>query len=166
MVALNIGAGLSGQVIGRVRRYKTLPIVGMILAIGAVAILAWRADAATPLQFEILIALLGLGFGPMPPLCTVVMQNSVAIHQFGTAVGTMNFVRNLFATMLVAVFGAIVVSGNAVAPGSIEAVASTASAATAFSRVFIAATASLTVAFVCLLLMAERPLQTNAPSGR
>jgi len=108
--------------------------------------------------------LFGFGFGPLPPLCTVVMQNTVAIHQFGTAIGTMNFVRNLFATILVAVFGAIVLSGGAaVAPGSSGRVVAANEAALAFSRVFLAAAASLTLAFVGLLLMAERPLQTNRP---
>lgn len=166
MVALNIGAGTSGQIFGRVRRYKTIPIVGMVVAIGAVGTLAWRADTITPLQFEILIALFGLGFGPLPPLCTVVMQNSVAIHQFGTAVGTMNFVRNLFATILVAVFGAIVLSGGAtVMPGETGSAPAAGEAALAFSRVFLAATASLVLALIGLLLMAEKPLQTNLGEG-
>ena len=162
MVALNIGAGTSGQLFGRMKRYKIVPIAGMIVAIAAVATLAWRAGRITTLEFEILIALFGLGFGPLPPLCTVVMQNSVAVHQFGTAIGTMNFVRNLFATILVAVFGAIVLSGGAaVVPGAANA----AEAAAAFSRVFLAAAASLAVAFVALLLMAEKPLQTNVRQG-
>jgi len=162
MVALNIGAGTSGQIFGRVKHYKTVPIIGMIVAIGAVATLAWRAGSVTPLQFEILIALFGLGFGPLPPLCTVVMQNSVPVHQFGTAIGTMNFVRNLFATLLVAVFGAIVLSGGAaVVPGAVGPPAGADEAAAAFSRVFLAATVSLIVAFIGLLLMAEKPLQTN-----
>jgi EmrB/QacA subfamily drug resistance transporter len=164
MVGLNIGAGTSGQLFARMKHYKAVPIAGMVMAIGAIAILAWRADTITPLQFEILVALLGLGFGPLPPLCTMVMQNSVAIHQFGTAIGTMNFVRNLFATILVAVFGAIVLSGGAdvVRDSSGQAPAANA-AALAFSRVFLAATISLMVAFVGLLLMAEKPLQTNRP---
>jgi EmrB/QacA subfamily drug resistance transporter len=164
MVGLNIGAGTSGQLFARMKHYKAVPIAGLALAIGAIAVLAWRADTITPLQFEILAALLGLGFGPLPPLCTMVMQNSVAIHQFGTAIGTMNFVRNLFATILVAVFGAIVLSGGAVvAPGSSGQAFAANAAAVAFSRVFLAATVSLVVAFVGLLLMAEKPLQTNRP---
>ena len=56
--------------------------------------------------------LLGLGFGPLPPVTSVILQNSVAIHQFGTAVGTQNFTRNLYATVIVAVFGAIALSGR------------------------------------------------------
>ena len=42
------------------------------------------------------------------------MQNVVARHQLGISVGTMNFSRNLYATMLIAVFGAIVLAGTPV----------------------------------------------------
>ena len=34
MVALNASAGLAGQVLGRVRHYKLLPMVGLMLSIG------------------------------------------------------------------------------------------------------------------------------------
>ena len=34
MVALNTSAGFAGQVLGRVRHYKLLPIFGLLLAIG------------------------------------------------------------------------------------------------------------------------------------
>jgi EmrB/QacA subfamily drug resistance transporter len=166
MVGLNIGAGTSGQLFARMTRYKTVPIIGLAIAVGAVAILAWRADTITPVQFMLLVAVFGLGFGPLPPLCTMAMQNSVAIHQFGTAIGTMNFVRNLFATILVAVFGAIIVSGGAAVPGTGGPAPAASEAALAFSRVFLAATASLALAFVGLVLMAEKPLQTNVPQNR
>jgi EmrB/QacA subfamily drug resistance transporter len=166
MVGLNIGAGTSGQLFARMTHYKTVPIIGLSIAVSAVAVLAWNADTITPLQFIVLIAVFGLGFGPMPPLCTMAIQNTVAIHQFGTAIGTMNFVRNLFATILVAVFGAIVLSGGAtVVPGSGGPAPITSEAALAFSHVFLAATASLALAFVGLVLMAEKPLQTNVPQN-
>jgi MFS family permease len=166
MVGLNIGAGTSGQLFARMTHYKTVPIIGLSIAVSAVAVLAWNSDTITPLQFIVLIAVFGLGFGPMPPLCTMAMQNTVAINQFGTAIGTMNFVRNLFATILVAVFGAIVLSGGAtVVPGSGDSSPITSEAALAFSRVFLAATASLALAFVGLVLMAEKPLQTNVPQN-
>jgi len=46
----------------------------------------------------------GVGFGCMPPLAATALQNNVSIHTFGSAVATMQFSRNLFATILVAVF--------------------------------------------------------------
>jgi EmrB/QacA subfamily drug resistance transporter len=153
MVALNTSAGFAGQVLGRVRHYKLLPIFGLLLAIGGVVTLAAWADGMTPLLFELLLLLIGVGFGPLPSLTAVTSQNVVARHQLGISVGTMNFVRNLYATMLIAVFGAIILAG---APQVSSVTAS------AFGHVFWAAAASLTVALVALLLMEEKPLRNDA----
>ena len=110
-VTLNISAGITGTILPRRERYKTIPIVGMALAIASVLMLAWRAKSMTLLEFEVLLFLIGAGFGCMPPLSATALQNNVSIHTFGSAVATMQFSRNLFATILVAVFGVIVLSG-------------------------------------------------------
>ena len=154
MVTLNLSAGAAGQLFGRVRRYKVLPILGLSLTAASVLALAWRAGEVGPWEFELLLALIGIGFGPLPPLSTIVLQNSVVIHQFGTAVGTMNFTRGMFATMLVAVFGAIVLGGAAnVAPLAADA--------SGFARVFLATAVCLMVSVVTLVLLKEKPLQTS-----
>jgi MFS family permease len=161
MVALNLSAGIAGQVVGRVRRYKLLPMAGLAVAIGGVLVLAWRADTMTPLLFELLLLLIGIGFGPLPSLTAVTSQNVVARHQLGIAVGTMNFVRNLYATILIAVFGAIILSvGMRAGPASGFQLAGPESAI-AFRYVFWVAAASLTVALLAMLLMEERPLRTE-----
>lgn len=162
MMALNLSAGLSGQLLGRVRHYKVVPTLALVVAIGAVVTLGWRAASLTPWSFEVLVALLGLGFGPLPPLSSVVVQNSVAMHQFGTAVGTMNFTRNLFATFLVAMFGAMVLVGGSPAAGHGNAVYT----AAGFSLVFYAAATSLSIALISLLILKEKPLHTNLPPGK
>jgi EmrB/QacA subfamily drug resistance transporter len=163
LVAMNTSAGLAGQVLGRVRRYKVLPTLMLAIAIGAVATLALRADTITPLAFELLLILIGAGFGPVPSLTAVAMQNVVARHQLGVAIGAMNFSRNLFATMLIAVFGAIVLAGTE-AEESLRGAftADPGHAAHAFGRVFLVAAASFAVALIAILLMEEKPLQTGA----
>ena len=65
----------------------------------------------------------------------------------------MNFLRSLFATILVAIFGAIVLRG---APGTPIA------SAGAFSAIFFIATASLAAAFVAMFLLEAKPLRTLA----
>ena len=57
-----------------------------------------------------LLLLIGAGFGCMPPLAATALQNNVSIHTFGSAVATMQFSRNLYATMIVAVFGVLVLA--------------------------------------------------------
>jgi EmrB/QacA subfamily drug resistance transporter len=154
MVALNTSAGLAGQVLGRVRHYKLLPMLGVLVSTAAVATLGWRAESMTPLSFELLVIVIGMGFGPLPSLTSVAMQNVVPRHQLGISIGTMNFSRNLYATILIAVFGAIVAaSASADSPlGGAEA----------FGRAFFVAAASLAIAFVALVLMEQKPLQSGA----
>src|SRR5262245_53292098 len=81
MVAMNTSAGLAGQVLGRVRHYKALPMLGLALSIGAVLTMAAHADRMTPWRFELLVTLIGMGFGPLPSLTSVAMQNVVPRHQ-------------------------------------------------------------------------------------
>jgi hypothetical protein len=81
----------------------------------------------------------------------------VSIHTFGTAVATMQFSRNLYCTMMVAVFGAIVLTG-AVDGG---AVAATGYSAEGFVRIFYAAAASFAVSLIAVILVEAKPLQTT-----
>jgi EmrB/QacA subfamily drug resistance transporter len=167
-VALNASAGFAGQTIARVEHYKTLPIIGLALSIVAVLILGWRADGLPLWSFMILLAVIGIGFGAIPPLCSTVLQNTVSIHQFGTAVATMQFSRNLCCTIMVAVFGALVLVGAPamlpdqlapIVPGSGGALGEY--RAEGFGRVFYAAAASFAVALIALVLLEEKPLQTT-----
>jgi MFS family permease len=155
MVSMNSSAGLAGQVLGRVRRYKLLPMLGLVVSACAVITLAWLADRVTPLTFQLLVILIGVGFGPVPSLTSVALQNVVARHQLGISIGSLNFSRNLYATMLIAVFGAIVLDG---APAS----GRSSGGAEAYSCAFLVAAASLLAALVAIIWMEEKPLQTDA----
>jgi MFS family permease len=161
MVSMNVSAGLCGQVLGRVRHYKLLPMCFLLISIGSVTTLSLRADSMTPFLFEMLVILIGMGFGPVPSLTSVAMQNVVPRYRLGTTIGTANFSRNLYTTILIAAYGAIIAAGAPAGdiagrqPGSAEV-------ALAFSRVFLVAAASMTVAWVAILLMQQKPLQTSA----
>jgi MFS family permease len=166
MIALNISAGTSGYVLGRVVHYKALPISGLAVAICAILVLAWKVDSLSLFWFEVLLVVIGLGFGAMPGLTQVVVQNSVERHQLGISVGTMTFTRNLLATFMVAVFGAIVAgfAVKAAAPGELGGALThdAALAAEAYRRVFFATAATMTVALISLILIEEKPLQSGA----
>ena len=155
-VTLNISAGVTGTILPKRERYKRIPIAGMVLAIGSMLVLAWRATAMTLPEFEVLLFLIGAGFGCMPPLAATALQNNVSIHTFGSAIATMQFSRNLFATMLVAVFGALVLAasadGGVVSQYSVDG----------FVRVFLAVAASFAVSLAAVILLDEKPLQTGA----
>ena len=110
MVTLNVSAGLSSQIVGRVRHYKLLPLCCLCIGIGAVFALALSVGHMSSMKFEIILFLIGIGFGPTAPLTQVALQNTVPMHDLGAAVGTMNFARTLNGTILIAVFGAIVLA--------------------------------------------------------
>jgi hypothetical protein len=91
----------------------------------------------------------------------------VSIHHLGAAIGTMNFVRTLMATILVAVFGAIVLAavpvaavGDVLSPGVLSGVS-----VAAFAAVFFAAAGTLTVALIAMLAIEEKPLESTIPTA-
>jgi MFS family permease len=166
MVTLNVSAGLAGQVLCRVDRYKMLPLCGLVVAIASVVTLAWRADQMTPWLFQALLILIGLGFGPLPSLTQVAVQNVVARHQFGISIGALNFTRHLVSAMLVALFGAMVLGSgdtDSLATNLRDTLPQGAAQAAAFSRVFFAVAIGLAIAFVALLVLEEKPLQASLP---
>jgi MFS family permease len=167
MIALNISAGLSGYFFGRMVRYKRWPMIGLSIAICAILVMAWNVATLSLIWFEILLVVIGLGFGAMPNLTQVVVQNSVERHQLGISVGVMTFSRNLLATFMVAVFGAIVagiaIGAGQTAPGELGGVLAqdAARAAEAYRWVFFATAATLSVALMSIILLEEKPLQSG-----
>jgi MFS family permease len=166
MVTFNTSAGLSSQLLGRVKHYKTLPNVCLLIAVAAVLALAYWADTMTPLKFEIILFLIGIGLGPTAPLTQVVLQNTVATSHLGAAIGTMNFTRVLGGTILVAVFGAVVLAGVQAPETGTAGHAVSGASIKAFSEIFFAGAATLIVAFFAMLVLEEKPLQATMPAAR
>lgn len=152
MGVLNISAGLSSPMIANHTRYKIVPLIGLTAALLAVIVLAWQAKSLDTWGFQAILAVLGIGFGPLAPLTGVSLQNTVPPWQFGTAVGTMNFLRSLFATILVAVFGAITLKSSVV---------EVASSADRFQIAFAVAAASLLLALIAMWRLEEKPLNNS-----
>ena len=152
MGGATLGSLISTRFIVRIKHYMRVPMGGLVVAVAALSVLAVNPAGHTLAEVVVLLAVLGLGLGPMYPVSTIVMQNAVKPHQLGTATGTLNFFRTLGGAIVVAVFGAIVLSGvNGVAAGHGDFAA-------AFHWVFIAAAVCLGISFVCLLGVEERPL--------
>jgi hypothetical protein len=98
----------------------------------------------------------------------VLIQNAVPLHQVGTATGTLNFFRQLGGAIVVAVFGAIVLSGLDAAGAAghvLERLSDPLGPdfALLFRAVFIAGALFLAAAFVAVLCIVERPLRGPPP---
>ncbi len=172
MVTLNTSAGLSSQLLGRVQRYKILPLCCLVVGIGAIVLLAFSAGDMTTRKFEIILFLIGVGWGPTAPLTQVALQNTVPGHDLGAALGTMNFARTLIATILIAIFGAIILAKAPVGapPGSLSHSLSHSflggASVETFATVFLAAAVTLSMAFVSIILLEEKPLGEAQPGSR
>jgi EmrB/QacA subfamily drug resistance transporter len=162
-----IGSTLAGRAMVTVRRYKRMPVVGLLIAIAALGVVALK-PAGLPLPVvSAVMGVAGLGIGSLFPITTVSIQNAVRPYQLGTATGVMNFFRSLGGAFMVSVLGAIVLGGAGGASHAgltLEALGaevgrSSGDLAVVFRWVFFAAACCLTVGLTCLLVMEERPLR-------
>src|SRR5215470_1405542 len=158
MAGTVVGSLTAARLMVRLAHYMRVPLAALLFAVTALGVLA--ADPSDPsiARLVLLLFVLGCGVGPMYPMSTIVMQNAVKPHQLGTATGTLNFFRTLGGAIIVAVFGAIVLGGDA-AGTTLERLATAhGDLGPAFQWVFIAAIVCVAIAFCCLLAVEERPL--------
>jgi MFS family permease len=169
------GSFMSSRAMLYMKHYKLVPIV--LLCIGAFAIGLLVLDPLMPVWgVAVVMTLVGLGAGASYPTVTVSIQNAVAHHQVGVAMGAMNFFRALASAFVVAVMGAIMLAQLGTAPqrGAAHAVvtvmhdAAESQLALTFSCIFAVALGFLVLGIVALIVMEERPLRATViatPSG-
>jgi EmrB/QacA subfamily drug resistance transporter len=177
MVALSTpGSISSGRVMLRFNRYKWWPMLWLVVSISGFLWLSLHP--ATSLGVAIIVlSIANIGIGTVYPVCTVSVQNAVAPHEVGIAMGAMNFFRSLGSALTVAAMGAIVLAGLGRAPergmhgvdgGASAAAANFAGAdlAGTFGWVFFSAAVFLAIGWLSLLIMEERPLRGPAGMAR
>jgi EmrB/QacA subfamily drug resistance transporter len=162
------GSYLSGRAMLHLDRYKWVPI--LMLCLAAVAVATLVVHPLMPVwAVAVVMCLVGLGTGSSYPTVTVSIQNAVAHHQIGIAMGAMNFFRALASAFVVAVMGAIMLGHIGAAPqrGAASAVIAAAENATpaelahTFRYIFAVAVVFLIIGIVTLVAMEERPLRTT-----
>ena len=161
MGGATLGSLVSTRFVVRIKHYMRVPIGGLIVGIIVLAVLATNPAQHSLSEVVSLLFVLGLGLGPMYPVSTIVVQNTVKPHQLGTATGALNFFRTLGGAIVVAIFGAIVLSGmgEGTPPTTLETLAAGhGDLATAFHWVFIAAAICLGISCACVLFVEEQPL--------
>jgi EmrB/QacA subfamily drug resistance transporter len=99
---------LSGRLISRTGRYRRYPVVGTAMAAAGLALLA-GVDAATPVPLVLAVLLLiGLGIGLTMQVMMVVAQNGVDHRDLGAATSAVTFLRQIGASVGVALVGALI----------------------------------------------------------
>ncbi|MEO7586599.1 MAG: MDR family MFS transporter [Arachnia sp.] len=189
-IGLLFAAIISGRLISATGRYKIYPIIGTALvAVGL--ILLSRIDQNTPYWYlATSLVVLGLGVGAAMQNLTLIVQNSVPGEVMGTATSAQNYVRQIGASVGIAVFGSVFISrltsemagtpiggaqgGNIssltpeVLAGLPEAVQRVIAAAfsTAMPPLFLYAVPVALAGLVFALFIEERPLSAHPTAGR
>jgi EmrB/QacA subfamily drug resistance transporter len=107
VVGLLIASVTSGNVVSRTGTYRIFPIVGcLVMAAGLFLLSLMNADTSRVLE-SVYMFVLGLGIGLSMQVLTIVVQNSVAYADLGTATSAVTFFRTLGGSFGAAVFGTI-----------------------------------------------------------
>jgi MFS family permease len=107
MVGLLITSIVSGQLISRTGRYKIWPILGTAITVVGLYLLSTMTAATPQVVTAAYMVVLGLGLGGVMQVLVVVVQNSVAQRDIGTATSTATFFRSMGGSIGVPIFGAI-----------------------------------------------------------
>jgi EmrB/QacA subfamily drug resistance transporter len=107
LMGLIVSAVLSGQIVARSGRYKSM-IVGalVVLAIGLLMLTNLRTDTPRPLIW-LWMAVTGFGIGPAFGVFTLVVQNSVPVHELGTATSSLTLFQQIGGTVGLAITGTL-----------------------------------------------------------
>jgi EmrB/QacA subfamily drug resistance transporter len=163
------GSAASAKIMAHWQHYKRPAQWGLGLALLALLVqAAFPMRVPLPLVF-MLLGVVGIGIGSVFSLTTVSIQNAVVPQQTGIATAAMNFFRSLGASIMVAGFGAIVLSGLGVhgnADISLDAASfaderAAGQLTTVFTWFFIASAIGLGLSWLALWRMEERPLRTQ-----
>jgi len=164
MITVNVGALMGSLASSITDRYKLYPIVTNVLCVLAAAWLAFRTEDVTMIEFQIVLVFIGLGFGPMAPIVTVVVQNSVKMSDLGAATSTLAFGRGLFAAVLISALGALILpvigAGGAIIGAGGEGVVA------GFRMLFWLTAGSFALGLISFILIEEKPLQTSNEGRR
>lgn len=147
---------VSGRLITRTGRYKGYPIAGTAVAAAGLATLAVVGPAGGTGAIAAVLAVIGLGVGLVMQVMVLAAQNAVAYADLGTATSSVTFLRQIGASVGVAVAGALITSRLAAGVPAATALAA------AVPVVFAVMAPLLLIGFALALVLPARPLRTTA----
>ena len=110
MGALLVASVGSGQLVSKTGRYKWMPIAGSLLVAVALVLLSTLKPGQPLWEICAYLAVMGLGLGLSMQILVLVVQNSFALREVGTATASNNFFRQIGATLGSAVVGSLFAS--------------------------------------------------------
>lgn len=147
---------VSGRLIARTGHYKWYPVAGTALATVGLALLAVLAARSGAAVIGGMMLLIGLGVGLVMQVMVLATQNAVAYRDLGAATSAVTFLRQIGASVGVAVVGALISLRLTDHPQPAAAFAD------AVPLAFGLMVPMVAVAFVLALALRARPLRTTA----
>jgi MFS family permease len=101
---------VSGQLVSRTGRYKALAVLGASMAALGMLLLARMQRDVTSAIIVRNTLVLGIGFGLVQPIFTMVIQNAAPREYMGAATASSQFFRSIGSTIGVAIFGTVLLT--------------------------------------------------------
>jgi EmrB/QacA subfamily drug resistance transporter len=183
---------IGGRMVSRTGKYKIFPVVGLAAAALSYVVVMLAATMGTGIGVvEAALIILGIGFGLVMPNLVVAIQNAVGPREQGAATATAAYFRSLGGTFGVALSGAIMTGqlraldaehwagmargGRTLLDQGLQDIALLPEAQRdvviaayrhAISTTFLVGAIITTLAFMLVLFLPEKPLQTARPADR
>ena len=110
MAALLVTSIVSGQIVSRTGRYKWLPMTGMVLVAGSLALLSTMTPTLAVWIICGYLAIMGLGLGMSMQILILIVQNTFPNTEVGTATASNNYFRQIGASLGSAIVGSLFVA--------------------------------------------------------
>ncbi len=120
VLSMILAALITGQIISRTRRYRNLALCGFILIGVATVIFALLKSDTSFLVIILGSILLGYGSGIMHPLLSIAAQNAFTQREIGVITSSLQFSRNMGATIITPLLGVIMYGALHSSKGSID----------------------------------------------
>jgi EmrB/QacA subfamily drug resistance transporter len=108
MIAMAVSAGIAGQLMSRLGKYRALGVFGLIVMVIGMAILSTVDASSSRRDITFAMIIFGIGLGTSIPLYTLAVQNSVPYRVMGVSTSTMQFLRSVGGTMGVAIMFSVI----------------------------------------------------------
>ena len=108
LLSLTISSIITGQLIAKTGTYKKLAVLAFLIITGGMALLSTMGTGTGILEVVIYSAILGAGSGMMYPIFNVAVQNAISKREIAVGTASMQFFRNIGATVALPIFGVVV----------------------------------------------------------
>jgi len=99
LIGLIFASILSGQIVARTGRYRTLLVVAMVLLIAGLGLMTQLRFDTPDTTLWVWMFIAGLGVGPTFAVFTIVVQNAVPFHELGAATSDLTLFRQIGTTV-------------------------------------------------------------------